>query len=93
MLNQWLLDFMHPSYLSYPKVIVVSEKEYEKQKNKAALSEIQRSTHLADIQLKQVERCKSFLTDEMTKATKKEEEIISFQEKLKKQKEELTQTD
>jgi hypothetical protein len=29
----------------------------------------------------------------MTKVTKKEEEIISFQEKLKKQKEELTQTD
>ena len=75
------LDFMYQSYMNTPKVIVVSEKHYET------------SNRLAQNQLKQIDQYKTFLTVEMNKVAKKEEEILQFKEKLKSEKEELTQTD
>tara|TARA_R100001143_G_scaffold40337_1_gene36873 strand:- start:821 stop:1114 length:294 start_codon:yes stop_codon:yes gene_type:complete len=87
------LDFMYQSYMNTPKVIVVSEKHYEQEKNRAALASIETSNRLAQNQLKQIDQYKTFLTVEMNKVAKKEEEILQFKEKLKSEKEELTQTD
>ena len=87
------LDFMYQSYMNMPKVIVVSEKHYEQEKNRTALASIETSNRIAKNQLKQIAQYKTFLTVEMNKVTKKEEEILEFQEKLKSEKEELTQTD
>ena len=86
-------DFMYQSYMNMPKVIVVSEKHYEQEKNRAALASIETSNRLAQNQLKQIDQYKTFLTVEMNKVAKKKEEILQFKEKLKSEKEELTQTD
>ena len=87
------LDFMYQSYMSTPKIIVVSEEHYEQEKNRTALASIESSNRLAKNQLKQIDQYKTFLTVEMNKVTQKEEEILEFQDKLKSEKEKLTQTD
>ena len=87
------LDFMYESYMNTPKVIVVSEKHYEQEKNRVALASIESSIRMVQNQLRQIDRYKTFLTVEMNKVTKKEEEVLRFQERLKSETEELTQTD
>ena len=83
------LDFMYQSYINSRKVIVVSEKHNEQEKNRAALASIETSNRLAQNQLKQIDQYKTFLTVEMNKVAKKEEEILQFKAKLKSEKKEL----
>ncbi len=82
------MDFMYPTF-NAPKVIVVSEKEYEKRKNHAQLKEISRSEAIAKNRLHSVEEYKKHLTEEMNRCVKIEDSIKDFQKELKEEKEKL----
>lgn len=82
------MDFMYPTF-NTPKVIVVSEKEYEKRKNQAQLKEISRSEAIAKNRLDSVEQYKKHLTEEMNRCVKIEDSIKDFQKELKEEKEKL----
>ncbi len=88
MLNLFQMDFMYPTFSS-PRVIVVSEKEYEKRKNAAQLKELCRSEVVAKNRLKSLDEYKKHLTEEMTRCVKVEDSIKEFQKELKEEKEKL----
>ena len=88
MLNLFQMDFMYPTF-NTPKVIVVSEKEYEKRRNQAQLKEIARSEAIAKTRLHSISEYKKHLTEEMNHCVKIEDSIKDFQKELEEEKEKL----
>ena len=82
------MDFMYPTF-NTPKVIVVSEKEYEKRRNQAQLKEIARSEAIAKTRLHSISEYKKHLTEEMNRCVKIEDSIKDFQKELEEEKEKL----
>jgi hypothetical protein len=82
MRSPFLFDFMFPHYKPITKVLVVSEKEYQKQKSKTVAREKASKLKHALEQLKTIQLYKNYLTAEMSKITLKEEEITLFKKSL-----------
>jgi len=78
----WLLEFMYPTHHYAPKVIVVSDKRYKRDKERAVAAEIKLSIRRTDAHLSSIKDYKEHLTKEMTKITIKEEELLGFKKNL-----------